>query len=284
MTIKEMQKDILERVGDVTRKAGNWGPYVLKMINRKYREINTSEECLEKKYIFNFKSLSDHAAEVYGNQNSVNAITVATGHDIEVGDEVYNRAWMGKRTVSASDATSITIDGLPVSVVDEDEIKTLTSVIELPSDWIKPIRLKPYKYWRDPKDWEDYKNLYTIIGNEMRCGSAGSDTVVEAWYLSQGLTLVEKDTANLESGEANQPEWPWEFAHDLLFYEVCLMLSPRYKLRENDQLEAARLRKKLKHLSLTRQSTQAVSQELRGSSDPVDVYDRPGYINYSELD
>lgn len=284
MTIKEMQLDILERVGDVTRKAGNWGPYVLRQINRKYREINVSEECLEKRKIFNFKGLSDHTAEVDGHQTNKNEITVASGHDVETGDEVYNRAWMGKRTITGTSATSITIDGLPVDVVDEDEIKTLSSTIQLPSDWIKPIRLNPHKYWRDPKDWEDYKNLYTITNNEIKVGGADSNVVVEAWYLSQGLTLVEKDTADLAAGEANEPEWPWDFAHDLLFYEVCLLLSPGYKLREHDLYESRRLRKKLKHLVLTRQSTQPTSQELRGASDPVDVYERPGYINYSELD
>lgn len=68
-------------------------------------------------------------ADVNGAQSGVNAITVDSGHDIQVGDLVNIRdrkflvpaKWVEK-TVSAIAATSITIEGDPVDVNDNDVI------------------------------------------------------------------------------------------------------------------------------------------------------------------
>lgn len=72
-------------------------------------------------YVYMFSPVYGDVAIVNGNQNNVNTINVITGHTIQINDSVEfidASMLLQRRTVTATTATSITIDSIAVSIVD----------------------------------------------------------------------------------------------------------------------------------------------------------------------
>ena len=282
MNVEDTRQDAVNRVGDPRRQFANYPAYVLRSMNRVYRKINTDLMCLQKRLLLDSNVRSDHTGVINGSQEDVNELTLDTGHDVVVGDEVYNRAWMGKRTVTASAATTITINGLPVSIVDEDEIKTLSLVWTKPGDMVSIERFYPNQIFQDPARWGAISGCYTIQGNDIILGgsTASTDGVIELWYFSSGSELVDADTADLTAGQANSPEWAVTGVHDLLMYATCLEISGDYKLRRQDQDNYKQLYALLSDtVTHLQEQTPMVTGGWGPSSAAIDVYEKPGYQN-----
>ena len=278
MTTESIVYDVTQRTGDIRMQHGLYAPVIMRAMNRVYRRLNRELSCLEKKIVFDWGSRGDHTAAVNGNQTAVNQITVATGHDVVTNDEVFSRAWNRMRTVTAYAATTITIDGLPITISDAQEIKTISNSWPVPSDMIHPTRIYPKLAWRDPSKWTEQSGIFTISHGEIIFGSIQADTCFEIWYLSSGYTLVDVATSSLAAGEANLPEWPWTDLHDILLYGTCIELVAKYPQRDYDVAIFQTLYDSLGEAAYLKQNMDPEISGGFGRIGPIDdVYEKPGW-------
>ena len=277
MSMRSTQDEITNRVQDPRRTNRLYAPYVLRSMNRVYRRINLELECLEKVMLVDYSSLSDLTAVVDDYQSQVNTINVVSGHTITSGSVVYSNGWTDGRTVTGTTSTSITINGLPVDVRDEDEILTMSRRIALPTDIIKINRIRDAAAetndealcYRPPERWEAIDRVYTVHAGYIVLGGFSADTKLEIWYTSSGFELVDAQTTALTAGQANAPEWPWHGVHDLLFYATCLEVRKKYEMRSQDEYNYSELYERLRELTLQRQHE---TPEIMGGIGPVDHY------------
>lgn len=281
-------RDVAGRVDDPRLARNHYAPYIIRAMNRVYRTLCLDLLCVEKKMVMDWATRSDHSGTVNAHQTAVNQITLDSGHDIVTDDEVYGNSWSGKRTVTAYDATTITIDGLPVEVFDDDEIVTLSKSWPIPSDWIEPYRIALHGSdditntinFRPGEKFSYNTGLFTIDHGEFIMGTVDDDTYLEIWYMSTGLELVDKATANLSAGEVNRPEWSAHALDDILFYGTCIEVANDYPLYKNDLAKYNLLYERLAEFSYHKQS---VTPNVVGGFGPRnfynDVYEKPGYEN-----
>lgn len=118
---------------------------------------------------------------------------------------------------------------------------TLVDYVALPSDWIKPYLMNPFRVYRHPTVWRnDGTGTYSIdlVNGAKRVYIAGATitSIINFSYFSMGLTLVNSDSPS--STETNDPEWPEELKH-LIRYET--LLSLRVSLDAHEIVERKRL-------------------------------------------
>lgn len=280
MNTSQILNDVSKRINDPLFRDGKYAPVVLRAMNRVYRYLCRETLAVEKKYVMDFGRRNDHNATVDGNQSSVNIIAVASGHDIEATEEVYSRAWMGARTVSSVASTTITIDGFAVNISDEQEITTMGDEFPIPTDIIRPYRIYPRIWFREPGKFSvGQSNIFTISHGSFKFGSAGENIAYELWYFSSGFTIVDKSDANLSAGEVNSPEWPYTDFDDILFYGTCIEIANDYPLYKNDLVKYNKMEEALFEATAHKQDVTA--DILGGTGDwggYLDVYEKPGYL------
>jgi len=280
MNASQIINDVSNRVDDPLFRDGKYAAMILRAMNRVYRNLCTETLAVEKKYVMDFDRRDDHTATINGNQANVNTIVVASGHDVVTNDQVYARAWSGYRTVTAYSSTSITIDGFPVSVSDEEDIVTMGDEFPIPTDVFRPYRIYPRIYFREPGKFSvGQSNTFTISHGNFKFGSAGSGIAYELWYASSGFTIVDKPDASLSDGECNRPEWPYTALDDILFYGTCIEIANDYPMYKSDLVKFNKLRSNLLEATVHRQD---VTEDILGGigdwGDYVDVYEKPGYL------
>ena len=192
----EQIDNIAYRIDDPKLLRRHYAPYILRMMNRVYRRINTELRCLEKTWDLDFSILSP-----------------------------------------------------------------LVQYMSHPTDLIEPFRIEPYYSFKDPNEFvfenesfSEQAKTFTITAGRFYFSNIQEDDTFTVWYWSSGFELVDKEDGDLETGEINVPEWPWDGVKDLLFYATCIEISRDYPMVEHDTLTAKKLVADLQRLGYHRQS------------------------------
>ena len=104
----------------------------------------------------------------------------------------------------------------------------------LPSDFIRPYRVRPYRefrFWDNFDINEPYK--FSIFNNRIYFSLTETDSTFEVSYYSSGSTLVDKDDDDLETGELNYPEYP-DHLKGILVCATALEIAGDYPLIQKD--------------------------------------------------
>jgi hypothetical protein len=157
---------------------------------------------------------------------------------------------------------------------------TLVDYVALPSDWIKPYRMNPFRIWRQFGVFRnDEYNTYSIdfvdSAKRVYIANAAVTSLINFSYYSMGLTLVR--TVSDATTESNEPEWPEELKQ-LIYYET--LLSVNVPLNEYEVIERNRLMNRMSGMRV-QEYLQATSPNIGGEvahqgrmSDISDPYTR----------
>ncbi len=138
------------------------------------------------------------------------------------------------------------------------------NTFQLPADFIQPFLIVAggniadvgYKYipkisWNETLYQCSY--LFTILNGNLVFGGVGSESSLDIYYYSEGLTLVDAADDAVAAGEVNTPEWPASL-HRLLVYLTALELKPDYPSAQLDMVRAIDLAAKLERANKDQQN------------------------------
>lgn len=117
---------------------------------------------------------------------------------------------------------------------------------------------------------------FTVMGDKLYFSSVNSESSFTMWYYSAGFVLVDANDEDVETGEANTPEWQAHY-HDALFYGACIELKQDYALFRSDAVEFERMKSQLRESHYRKQM--GVTPEIIGGigrSGNLDDYDVMG--------
>jgi hypothetical protein len=114
------------------------------------------------------------------------------------------------------------------------------------------------------------------VGQQMYFSGVDAETAFIIWYYASGSELVDKDDADVGTGEANTPEWQLHY-YDALYYGASIQLKQDYPMYESDVVQFNRLKKGLRESHYRKQM--GVTPEIPGGigiSRNLDDYDIMG--------
>lgn len=142
----------------------------------------------------------------------------------------------------------------------------------MPGDMIRPFRIEPVWTYRDPgifvrsgDEGPATPRTFTMSQGKFIFANVNESSAFEIWYYSSGNTLVNKLTDNLEEGEINSPEWPYEGSDQLLFYGTCIEVTKDYPMFGEDREKFLKLKSDLIDLVNNRQG---VTPNISGWGPP----------------
>lgn len=147
---------------------------------------------------------------------------------------------------------------------------------DLPDRFLEPYYIDPLAYWRPVKVFNDseagtftidpgLKKIYFVNAN-------GQTFNIKYWSI--GKTLVDKETASLQDGEINEPEWPDDL-HWLLVIDIATHLSNEYPLYKQDLYDLEDYKKQLRKLRISQNAANPIitGPGPRRSSVSNDAYE-----------
>ena len=165
----------------------------------------------------------------------------------------------------------------PLTVTEDD------GGYNLPVDYIRTFKILKSDgsadvdlVYRHPEVFDNQEdNTWMIANKKIYFANEDDSTERTFWYYSSGLSMVNKATADLGTGEINEPEWINESLHSILIHGVCPRLSKSYELLELDLAETLRLKMLLKETNYRKDATQAVRSVPHGRKNKyIDDYER----------
>ncbi len=124
-----------------------------------------------------------------------------------------------------------------------------TPYMDLPSDWIYPFRIDPWKIFRDSTIFMyNEPNTCTFFGNRFHVAGVTEDDSFDVAYYGLGKVFVNETQATYDAQSAayklaniNEPEWKPTHLHAFLIYATALELAADYPLRGVDEAKFAKL-------------------------------------------
>lgn len=121
--------------------------------------------------------------------------------------------------------------------------------IDLPSDWLWPVRIDPFRIFRHVQTYKSSEpNTCTFELSRFYVAGVQEDDVFDAMYYALGKQLVnETDTEYAAQNDAykliytNVPEWSPTHLHAFLIYATAMELAADYPLRAQDEVAYQRL-------------------------------------------
>lgn len=158
--------------------------------------------------------------------------------------------------------------------------------INAPADMIRPFAFKDSNgdqmaitYVQPERFNASYNSLTcTIIGRTIYFSGVDEDSAFTMWYYSSGSTLVDKEDTDVDTGEANAPEWARHY-WDILYYGAAIDMKTDYDLYKSDSVEFNRLKSDLRYSTQRKQHsvTPMIPGGFNVPSNRND-YDYPGLI------
>jgi hypothetical protein len=124
-----------------------------------------------------------------------------------------------------------------------------TPYMALPADWIYPLRVDPYKIFRDPTVFMyEEPNTCTFFNNQFHVAGVTAEDSFDVAYYGLGKILVNETDVEYAAQVAaykllytNVPEWSPTHLHAFLIYATALELAESYPLRKQDEAKYSRL-------------------------------------------
>ena len=124
-----------------------------------------------------------------------------------------------------------------------------TPYMDLPTDWIYPFRIDPYKIYRDPTVFMyNEPRTCTFFDNRFHVAGVTTEDSFDVAYYGLGRVLVNEEQATYDARldaskllYINEPEWKPTHLHAFLIYATALELVESYSLRKQDEAKYARL-------------------------------------------
>lgn len=149
---------------------------------------------------------------------------------------------------------------------------------ELPSDWIRPYRIDPFRSYRQPHVFDDQReyNTFTIHKGNIYFSNVSAQSSFTVDYYATGITLqVQQSGGQTVESQYLSPEWE-SWLHPALIYFTALELMADYPLRKQDLYQAEQYKDRMINLKLDRQSAApnivGPLQRLRPYLPDDDVY------------
>jgi hypothetical protein len=278
-TVATLMQDIIHRVGKKVL-AENGEAYILRAMNRIYKRVNEDLGILEREWHFVFSAgdqklgYSAKTAAFNVGATLTGATSGATGTILAIRDDGDNTGDLILHTVTGTfqSGEAITDNGSTPGAATTAGANVSAKSIALPSDFLRAIRMAPYRKYRDPQVYsENEKDTMTVIDQRLHASNVDNTTAFLIHYLSVGKELVR--TVSDATTQVNAPEWPEQYRQFLL-YATAIELSDQYGMYQRDVWQANKLQGQLHSLrSLKDEHTPGAYNPYERSSDPTSLDD-----------